>query len=113
VRKKVVLFSMITLLMFNIAEGKPVRVAYLQSDVHQLPCWVALDKGFFEKEGVKVEVAGIFKAGPELMSAFAAGALDMGYVGIAPATTAVARSIPMGLPLWSKKMERFIPFRNW
>jgi NitT/TauT family transport system substrate-binding protein len=76
--------------MFNIAEGKPVRVAYLQSDVHQLPCWVALDKGFFEKEGVKVEVAGIFKAGPELMSAFAAGALDMGYVGIAPATTAVA-----------------------
>jgi NitT/TauT family transport system substrate-binding protein len=76
--------------MFNIAEGKPVRVAYLQSDVHQLPCWVALDKGFFEKEGVKVEVAGIFKAGPELMSAFAAGALDMGYVGVAPATTAVA-----------------------
>jgi NitT/TauT family transport system substrate-binding protein len=35
-------------------------------------------------------VAGIFKAGPEMMSAFAAGALDMGYVGIAPATTAVA-----------------------
>jgi len=29
-----------------------------------------------------VEVAGIFKAGPELMSAFAAGALDMGYVGV-------------------------------
>jgi NitT/TauT family transport system substrate-binding protein len=39
---------------------------------------------------VKVEVAGIFKAGPEMMSAFAAGALDMGYVGVAPATTAVA-----------------------
>ena len=37
-----------------------------------------------------MEVAGIFKAGPELMSAFAAGALDMGYVGVAPATTAVA-----------------------
>jgi NitT/TauT family transport system substrate-binding protein len=36
---------------------------------------VALEKGFFEKEGVKVEVAGIFKAGPELMSAFTAGAL--------------------------------------
>ena len=37
-----------------------------------------------------MEVAGIFKAGPEEMSAFAAGALDMGYVGEAPATTAVA-----------------------
>jgi NitT/TauT family transport system substrate-binding protein len=67
-----------------------VRIAYLQSDIHQLPCWVALEKGLYEKEGVKVEVAGIFKAGPEMMSAFAAGALDMGYVGIAPATTAVA-----------------------
>ena len=37
-----------------------------------------------------MQVAGIFKAGPELMSAFAAGALDAGYVGEAPATTAVA-----------------------
>lgn len=37
-----------------------------------------------------MEVAGVFKAGAELMSAFAAGALDMGYVGVAPATTAVA-----------------------
>jgi NitT/TauT family transport system substrate-binding protein len=73
-----------------IVHGQPVRIAYLQNDIHQLPCWVALEKGFYKKEGVKVEVAGIFKAGPEMMSAFAAGALDMGYVGIAPATTAVA-----------------------
>jgi sulfonate transport system substrate-binding protein len=72
------------------ASGESVRIAYLQNDIHQLPCWIALDKGLFEKEGVKVEVAGIFKAGPELMSAFSAGALDMGYVGVAPATTAVA-----------------------
>ena len=89
--KKVVLFFLVNFLFLAaIAYGQPVRIAYLQSDIHQLPCWVALEKGFFEKEGVKVEVAGIFKAGPELMSAFAAGALDMGYVGVAPATTAVA-----------------------
>ncbi len=68
----------------------PVRIGYLQSDIHQLACWVALEKGFYDQEGVKVEVAGVFKAGPEEMSAFAAGALDMGYVGEAPATTAVA-----------------------
>jgi NitT/TauT family transport system substrate-binding protein len=88
---KIVLLFFVNLLFFvAVAQAQPVRIAYLQSDIHQLPCWVALEKGFFEKEGVKVEVAGIFKAGPELMSAFSAGALDMGYVGVAPATTAVA-----------------------
>jgi NitT/TauT family transport system substrate-binding protein len=89
--KKIASLILVNLLFFTaIAHGQPVRIAYLQSDIHQLPCWVALEKGFFKKEGVNVEVAGIFKAGPELMSAFAAGALDMGYVGVAPVTTAVA-----------------------
>jgi NitT/TauT family transport system substrate-binding protein len=69
---------------------KPIRLAYLQNDIHQLACWVALEKGFYAQEGLDVSVAGIFKAGPELMSAFAAGALDVGYVGIAPSITAVA-----------------------
>ena len=72
------------------AEKNPIRIAYLQNDIHQLACWVALEKGFYAQEGLEVRVAGIFKAGPELMSGFAAGALDMGYVGVAPVTTAVA-----------------------
>jgi NitT/TauT family transport system substrate-binding protein len=75
------------------AEEKPIRIGYLQSDIHQLACWVAMEKGFYEKNGANAEVAGIFKAGPEQMSAFAAGALDMGYVGEAPATTAVANRV--------------------
>jgi NitT/TauT family transport system substrate-binding protein len=74
-------------------EEKPVRIGYLQSDIHQLACWVALEKGFYQKHGMEAEIAGIFKAGPEEMSAFAAGALDMGYVGEAPATTAVANQV--------------------
>lgn len=70
--------------------AKPVRMGYLQSDLHQLASWVAMEKGFFIQEGVNVEVAGIFKSGPEEMTGFAAGGLDIGYVGEAPATMAVA-----------------------
>ncbi len=67
-----------------------IRLGYLQSDLHQLAAFVALKKGFFEAEDLNVKVAGVFKAGPEEMSAFVAGGLDVGYVGEAPATTAVA-----------------------
>ncbi|MFH1625414.1 MAG: ABC transporter substrate-binding protein, partial [Pseudomonadota bacterium] len=70
-----------------------VRMGYLQSDLHQLAAFVALEKGLFQKEGIDVEIGGIFKAGPEEMSAFAAGSLDIGYVGVAPATTAVANKV--------------------
>jgi len=65
-------------------------MAYLQSDIHHLALWVALEKDLYRANGVEVEVAGVFRAGPEIMSAFAAGALDMAYVGEAPSTTAVA-----------------------
>jgi NitT/TauT family transport system substrate-binding protein len=71
-------------------EPSPLRLAYLQSDLHHLPAFVALEKGFYREEGVTVEVSGIFKAGPEMMSGFAAGSLDVGYVGLAPALVAVA-----------------------
>ena len=81
-------FSIIPALGGNV--GKTFRMGYLQSDLHQLACWVALEKGFFVQEGVDVEIAGIFKAGPEEMMGFASGSLDIGYVGEAPATMAVA-----------------------
>ena len=67
-----------------------VRIGYLQSDLHQLAAFVALERGLFKKEDIDIEIGGIFKAGPEEMTAFAAGSLDIGYVGEAPATTAVA-----------------------
>ena len=73
------------------AAAKPVRMACLQNDLHHLALWVALDEGFFRAEGVEVEVAGAFRAGAELMSAFGSGGLDMAYVGQSPVTIAAAR----------------------
>ena len=70
-----------------------MRLGYLQSDLHHLPAFIALDKGFFADEGLKVAVSGIFRAGPEMMSAFAAGELDVGYVGLAPAATAALNGV--------------------
>lgn len=90
----IVIAALLTFVIFTglpaVHAKAPIRIAYLQSDIHQLACWVAIENGYYKDEGLDVEVAGIFKAGPEEMSAFAAGALDMGYVGEAPATTAVA-----------------------
>ncbi len=94
--KRFLLFSTLFLLLAVFvsaaqASRKPVRLAYLQGGgIHQLACMVAIEKGFFKEEGLQVEVAGTFMGGPEEMNAFAAGALDAGYVGEAPATTAVA-----------------------
>ncbi len=75
---------------FSMASSKKVRLGYLHNDLHHLAVWVAIDKGFFRDEGIEVEVAGIFKAGPEEMSAFASKSIDVGYLGVAPSTTGVA-----------------------
>jgi len=69
----------------------PIRMAYLQNDLHHLALWVALDQGYFRDEGIDVEIAGVFRAGPEILTAFGAGELDAAYVGEAPATIAAAR----------------------
>jgi NitT/TauT family transport system substrate-binding protein len=73
--------------------AEKARMGYLQSDLHQLAGFIALEKGFYKEEGIHVVVEGIFKAGPELMSAFASKDLDFGYVGEAPVTVAVAHKV--------------------
>mgnify|MGYP001816721437 CR=1 FL=1 len=70
-----------------------IRLGYLQNDLHHLPAFVALEQGFYENEGLHVSIGGVFRAGPEEMSAFAAGELDAGYVGLAPAATAALNGI--------------------
>ncbi|MHB8894219.1 MAG: ABC transporter substrate-binding protein [Candidatus Geothermincolia bacterium] len=68
-------------------KARVVRVGFLRNDLHQLAYYVAREKGFFTEQGLDVREGGAFNAGPEEMSAFSAGDLDIGYVGTAPILT--------------------------
>ena len=100
---KFVLFSIIILLILpavfaaGCAQPAPakVRIGYLLGDIHHLPFFVAVEKGFYKAEGLDVEVVGPFDAGPAEMDAMAAGQLDIGYVGAPPVITAAARKVPL------------------
>jgi NitT/TauT family transport system substrate-binding protein len=73
----------------------PVRIGFLKSDIHQLAQWVAQNttvgggaKSLFETYGVNVvnaSAVGGYASGPEEMDKFAAGEVDIGYLGCAPA----------------------------
>ena len=92
-KRVVVLLSCLAALVATasgVAAAEKLRLGYLRSDLHHLAAWVAIEKGFFSDEGLDVEVAGIFNAGAEEMSAFASKSLDVGYLGMAPSVTGVA-----------------------
>ena len=65
---------------------KTVRIGYLKADLHQLALFVAKKQGYFDEFGLNIELY-VFSAGPEEMDAFGSQDIDMGYLGIAPATT--------------------------
>jgi NitT/TauT family transport system substrate-binding protein len=92
-KKKFCILCLLVILpaYFACAKGDEsvLRMGYLQSDLHHLPAFVALEKGYFRMQGLNVQIGGVFRAGPEEMSAFGAGDLDFGYVGQAPATAAL------------------------
>ena len=94
-RKGSMIWGLFFLLLIGVMPGHggnrtPIRMGYLQADLHQLPGLIAVEKKLYEKQGLNVTVAGAFKAGPEEMSAFAANELDFGFVGVAPAAVSVA-----------------------
>jgi NitT/TauT family transport system substrate-binding protein len=93
----VILLLLPALLVAGCAQPAPVkvRIGYLLGDIHHLPFFIAVEKGFFKAEGVEVEVVGPFDAGPAEMDAMAASQLDMGYVGVPPVILAAARKVPV------------------
>jgi len=85
----------------NSTPSDPVRVGYLNGDLHHLALFVAKNatvgggKSLFEKNNVKVvDAAGApFANGGAVMTAFASGAVDIGYLGAPPAITGNVNSL--------------------
>ncbi|MFW9907688.1 MAG: ABC transporter substrate-binding protein [Candidatus Thorarchaeota archaeon] len=70
-----------------------VRIGYLSQDLHQLALRVAIVNGWFEDEGLRVELQQ-YQNGAYEMDGFQAGQIDMGYLGVAPA---LVKSINSGI----------------
>ncbi len=71
-----------------------VRVGYLLDSVHQSSYFVSKAKDLWLKAGVAVAGFG-FISGPHEMDAFWKGELDVGFVGVGPAVTAISNGAPV------------------
>lgn len=75
------------------ADDLPV-VRYMQFKVYD-PVYVAIDQGFFEQRGVKVELVGDVLAGPTAIQAVASGRADAGLSSIPALINANAAGLPV------------------
>ncbi len=96
---KILLTSLLLLTLGSSAlaqKATSVRLGYFPNLTHAAAL-VGLEKGFFQKElGVNVKLsAREFVSGTTLSEAFAAGEIDIGYIGPGPAINAAVRGIPM------------------
>lgn len=78
----------------NNHKNDTVRIGYLANDQHSSALAVANAKGMFEAEGINVELQQ-FNVGADIVIAMAAGQIDVGYVGTAPATMAIDKGMPL------------------
>ena len=77
-------------------KANAVRLGYFPNLTHAAAL-VGLEKGYFQKElgaGIKLS-AREFATGTTLNEAFAAGEMDIGYIGPGPAINAAVRGIPI------------------
>jgi NitT/TauT family transport system substrate-binding protein len=97
-RKSFVLPGIILALLFSsislsVAEEEKVRIGYFPNITHAQAV-IGIADGTFQKalgEGVKIEVK-IFNAGPSVIEAMFAGALDLAYIGPNPAINGYIKS---------------------
>ncbi|MEN3017118.1 MAG: ABC transporter substrate-binding protein [Candidatus Methanosuratincola petrocarbonis] len=73
-------------------EVETIRIGHLTGDLHHLALFVAINQGYFEQYGIKIQLKE-YVNGPSLMQDFLAGELDFAYVGAPPAISARAKAL--------------------
>jgi ABC-type nitrate/sulfonate/bicarbonate transport system substrate-binding protein len=83
----------------------PLTVAYPSATTNETALWVAVDKGFFRRNGLDVKPQ-MLSANPALAS-LTHDQVQFADIGVAPALTAMARGLPiqliatdLGMPTW-------------
>jgi len=80
----VIVASIAIVAFWNPTPVPDIRIGYLTKDLHQLALKVAIVNGYFEREGIVVDLVE-YANGAYEMDGFLAGEIDMGYLGAAPA----------------------------
>ncbi|WP_407421101.1 ABC transporter substrate-binding protein [Methanobrevibacter sp.] len=70
-----------------------VKIGYLPSD-HDAALFVADAQGLYKQKNITTELVQ-FNNGGDLMTAMASGEVNVGYVGIAPVLSSVAKGVPV------------------
>ena len=73
--------------------GEEVTIGYLPSD-HDAALFVADAQGKYAENGIKTKIVQ-FNNGGDLMTAMASGDVDVGYVGITPVLSSIAKGVPV------------------
>lgn len=73
--------------------GDTVTIGYLPSD-HDAALFVADAQGKYKENGINTKLVQ-FNNGGDLMTAMASGEVDVGYVGITPVLSSIAKGVPV------------------
>lgn len=96
--KKVVLFSLFILVLSSCQvqpkEEELPTVRYVNFRVYD-PVYVAIDKGFFEKRGINVEIIGDVLAGPNAIQAVSGGSAEAGLSSVPAIINANSAGLPV------------------